>query len=175
MLDAYELEELFSEIYNNLIEEIHLANRLGHLDEVLKKYGIKSKKTEKKYFELNRAKILLVGDLQVSIDIIYKILKDYGLTTERIEHVSYDQAKTFPWNKIENSMIYTDIFLGPIPHKLTSIQKYSSLIAMIEANSESYPKLHRLEANQMLKITKTSFMEALKKSELINSVIFDLN
>lgn len=175
MLNAHELEELFSEIYNKLVEEVHLANRLGNLDDVLTKYGVKSFNEEKKYIELNRAKILLVGDLQVSIDIIYRILKDYGLPSERIEHVSFEQATTFPWNKIENSMIYTDIFVGPIPHKLMSIQKHSSLIAMIEANPEKYPLLHLLEANQSLKITKTSFIKALKESELINSLYIDMN
>jgi hypothetical protein len=172
MLNANEMEDLFSEIYYKLLEELHLANRLGDIDSVLEKYGIESYKEEKKYIELNRAKILLVGDLQVSIDIIYRILKDFDLSPERIEHVSFKEAKIYPWNKIENSMIYTDIFVGPIPHKLSSIKNHTSLIAMIEEKPQRYPRLHRLEANKALKITKNSFLEALKHSELIKNILF---
>jgi hypothetical protein len=170
MLGIKELEALLERVYDKLTEEIIYANRTHQLESLLEKYNLSDVTSKERYIELNRAKILLVGDLKVKMSTIYQILKEYDLNQDHIEHVSYEDSQTYPWHKLKNSMVYTDVFIGPIPHKVTGIANYSSLLAMIESQPEDYPKLHRLESGNELKITKSNFTEALSNSELLKIV-----
>ena len=65
-------------------------------------------------------------------------------------------------------MSYSDILVGPLPHKVKGIENYSSFLAMAEANPEEFPKIIRLEGSNELKITKHSFLDGLLKTRLYN-------
>lgn len=167
MLGMKELDELLEKIYTELAQEVILANRTGRLADVLKKYHIYQEPTDEKYIELHRAKILLVGDMPLKLTQIHGVLKEYALTSEHIEYIDYEQAKTFSWSSLENSMVYTDVMIGPVPHKVMGIDSYGGIISKMEENPDHYPKLHKLMAGHELKITKTNITEAIKNSYLL--------
>lgn len=167
MLGLKELDELLEDVYAKLAQELILANRTGQLNDVLKKYDIQQETPEESYIELHRAKILLVGDMPMKLTQIHGVLKEYALTPDHIEYIDYEQAKTFAWPALENSMIYTDVMIGPVPHKVTGINSYGGIISKMEDNPHRFPKLHKLMAGNGLKITKTNLTEAIKNSYLL--------
>ena len=167
MLGHKELDELLEKVYHQLVEEIIFANRTNRLNQVLEKYGFNDAPNEIDYIELTRAKILVVGDLQIKSNHLHAIMKDYDLDPDHMQFVSYEDAKTYPWESLKHSMTFTDVFIGPMPHKVLGIEHHASIISKIEADPHSYPRLHKLTAGHQLKITKNTFEQALKASYLL--------
>lgn len=63
-------------------------------------------------------------------------------------------------------MNYSDIIVGPTPHKAKGIGGYSSAISMMEHNPEEYPKLVKAETTtRKLKLTVASFEAALRQTQ----------
>ena len=67
-------------------------------------------------------------------------------------------------------MTYSDVLVGPLPHRVEGIDGYSSFLAMVEANPEDFPKIIRLESANELKITKESFKNGLLNTRLFNDL-----
>ena len=63
-------------------------------------------------------------------------------------------------------MNYSDVLVGPMPHKVKGIEGYSSFLAMVEHCPEEFPKVIRLENANELKITKESFKTGLLETRL---------
>lgn len=160
-----ELEELINDIQIKISEEISLANRNGCLDEVLKKYDYGQEEKYYPYVDVSRGKILLLGYSEVSINDIYGICKGYGIEKKDIDIMTeYDKLPHFQCDNLRCSNKYSDIFIGPLPHKMSGIGKHSSLLSMIEEKPDDFGKLYTFNDSGVLKITK----ESLKKA-IINS------
>ena len=164
VLGIEELEELIEKVKEHIEKEIIKANRSGELDEFLVKCGY----VEESYFYSvpNTSKVLVIGASQVAENVLKGIIKDLGLDKDRFEFIlDYNDAKNFPMDILKYNSKYCDILMGPIPHKTTGMGDCSSIIAEITNHQEDYPKLNVMRASGEIKITKTSFKEALLNSQ----------
>ena len=105
----------------------------------------------------------------ISKDIMVSIAKKYGIKESRLEfELDYNRLHNYNFKNLRNNMLYSDVLVGPLPHKVKGIENYSSFLAMAEANPEEFPKIIRLEGTNELKITKQSFLDGLLKTRLYN-------
>ena len=169
-LNTEELSYLIDEIKDEIEKEIIRANRTGTLKEVLEKYNFEVE--EYAFFEPRIAKVLVIGQSSVSVEVLKSVLKKYNISKERFEFVlDYNDAKNFPMDTLRFNSKYCDIFAGPMPHKTTGMGDCSSILAEIQNNQAEYPKLTKLISGRELKITKNSFEEALLNSQLMKNII----
>lgn len=174
MLEYNELEILIEEITEKITREIIMANRTGNLNEVLKKYGLDESITsdENLLLNMNKAKILLIGNTETKVSDLMKAAKYMGIDAEKIEYfLDYEKITNFNFGKLRYSTVYSDILVGPIPHKVKGIEENSSLIVMIESNQEEFPKLTKVMSEGELKISKNSFQKALQNTRLYRDLI----
>ena len=89
---------------------------------------------------------------------LVNIARKYGIKENRIEfELDYARLTNYNFSKLRNSMVYSDVLVGPMPHKVEGIEGFSSFLAMTEANPEEFPKIIKLESSNELKITKNTF------------------
>lgn len=106
-------------------------------------------------------KILVIGQSVTSRDNLLGIVKIYGY--EKKDFVfwdDYDKIKTYAERMSGGS--FTSIIAGPMPHKVSGVGDYSSLIEKMKQPGYPYMEEARNEGGE-LKITKTSFKKALEK------------
>lgn len=173
MLDSQKLQFLIDEIYSKIVEEVTLANRTSQdeLNKVLDKYGFAEKKQSYQYCNVRSSKIIVFGRTEIKQNILNAIAKALGIQPERIDYVSYDDTTNYDISNLEYSNKYSDILVGPVPHKAKNMGDYSSMIESIEANSECFPPLIRVtDETGTLRISKTSFKTALSKTQLFKEL-----
>lgn len=169
VLDIDEIELLLNDIYEKLKIEIIGANRTGNLSDVLKKYNLETQDCF--YYEPHIAKVLVIGQTDVGISDLKRVLKKYHIPENKFEFVlDYNDAQNYPMDNLRFNQKYCDIFVGPMPHKTTGMGNCSSIIAKIKQNQSEYPKLTELKDSNGLKITKKSFENAIISSEIIKIV-----
>lgn len=169
MLNYTDLKNLIDEIYIKITEEITLANRSSEeeLNAVLDKYGFSEKKENYLFCDVKSSKILVLGNTQLSVRDLGGIAKSMGIDPDRLDYeLEYERITNYNVENLKYNTKYSDVLVGPVPHKAKGISGASSLIAYIEKNSEEFPKLIRMTDSNALKITKTSFREALTQTRL---------
>lgn len=165
-----DLTIVLEKVYQKLVQEIAKANVENRIDEVLKKYGLQDE-VEYPYYDIANSKILVVGDSAISKDMLINIARKYGIKENRIEfELDYTKLTNYNFSKLRNSMVYSDVLVGPIPHKVEGIEGFSSFLAMTEATPEEFPKIIKLESSNELKITKNTFINGLLESRLYNDL-----
>ena len=165
ILDIDELQE----VIEKFTEMITLANRTGNILEILEKFNIDCEQYA--YCEYKIAKILVIGYSEVNIVDLKRVIKKYHLDENKFEFVIDDESiKSYPMNSLRNNYKYSDIFIGPIPHKTTGMGDCSSIIAEIKNHQDEYPKLTELRDANVLKISKSSFDKAILNSELFKKI-----
>ena len=105
-------------------------------------------------------KILVIGQPVVSTDKLLGIVKAYGY--EKGDFVfwnDYDKIKSYAERMAGGS--FSGIIAGPMPHKVSGLGDYSSLIEKMKQPGYPYMKETRSESGE-LKITKNSFRKALE-------------
>lgn len=163
-----DLAEILEKVYSKIAKEITDAYYNDEIDYILEKYDLKDE-ISYSYYDFNNAKILVVGNSMISKDVMISIAKKYGIKENRLEfELDYDRLHNYNFGNLRNNMSYSDILVGPLPHKVKGIENYSSFLAMAEANPEEFPKIIRLEGSNELKITKQSFLDGLLKTRLYN-------
>lgn len=170
LLSVIDLAKIKSKIFAKIAAEIEIANKEDLIDDLLKKYGIVIEQ-EQPYIDTRRAKILVLGALAGNVD-DYKIqLSKLGLNKNNVDFISdYDELKRFDAQRLEYSTEYSDIIYGPNPHKQINIGDNSSLLTLLQRNPEKYPRVIEAVANNKLKISISSFREALLKTRLFESI-----
>ena len=163
-----ELIEIIEKIYQKLIKEVTTAYYDGNLQDVLDKYDM-NEKISYSYYNANNAKILVIGATRVKVNELRAIAEEMGIPPKRIDfELEYDKIQKYNFGKLQYSMVYSDVLIGPMPHSTKGKGYSSSFIADTYNYPEKYPNIVKLVANNMLKITKISFREALKKTKLYN-------
>lgn len=165
-LGLAEMEILIASAQQKLSEELILANHLGTLDDVLSKYGLK--KSSPRYFSevARHPKVLVCGDLGIKQKDLSGLIKNMSLNPDQFEFVAYDDVTNYNFSKLEYNSSYSDILFGPAPHQAKGADGYRSIINCIESQPEIYPKMLRIETfSGELKISKTSFSSALKRTQ----------
>ncbi|MBO4485303.1 MAG: hypothetical protein J5738_07945 [Lachnospiraceae bacterium] len=165
MYDCYELEEIEEKVRfkfeNNLEEILTRLNRTEELETFLKMMGLQELVEHDKRVYACGGKILVIGQSEIGADKLKGIASGvFGIDKDRVECLlEYEDAKGFDFSKIKYNEKYSCILVGPMPHSGKVKSKYSGIITSLE-NDEGYPPVVRMGA-QSLKITKTSFREAL--------------
>lgn len=164
------------DVYNAILEKISKEVREAGSDdekllELIKKYNLFEPEETYYYDELN-PKILVVGEMSFSMDIFYRIASnEFNIDRNQIDVIDYHKAKHFDFQSLKGYSKYTDIVVGPNAHKAEGIDGYSSLISMIKAEQDNYPKLtEATDSSGKLKFTKTSLRSALSKTRLASMV-----
>lgn len=168
VLQSNELDALFEELSNHIKIDLYQANseqRLNgylesiHYDYLVHKYN--------KYYDMSRAKIVLIGDSCLSVRDIKMHVKKKGLDPNRVELIlDYDKLTNFDINKFRNNANYSNIIFGAIPHKIKGIGDYKSAISMMQQESEQFPKIIIATDGHGNKITKSSLDKALEKTQM---------
>lgn len=115
--------------------------------------------------EVYRGKILVIGSCEVSKRVVEKILKVYNMRISDFIFVPYDKVKSFDFEKVLNSNKYTDIFVGPTPHKAKHLEGSTSPNQFFIDNQERVAPIITLrQKNGNLGISKENFIEAILQS-----------
>lgn len=163
-----DLAKILEKVYSKIAKEITDAYYNDEIDFILTKYDLNDE-ISYSYYDFNNAKILVIGNSMISKDIMVSIAKKYGIKESRLEfELDYNRLHNYNFKNLRNNMLYSDVLVGPLPHKVKGIENYSSFLAMAEANPEEFPKIIRLEGTNELKITKQSFLDGLLKTRLYN-------
>lgn len=113
------------------------------------------------------AKVLVVGQPAISLMDIKKCIQNLGLDMNRFDFVlNYESSNSLSniIDSIKNGgNKYCDIMFGPIPHKIKNMGDGNSLISILEKEN-NVANIVRITCGGVLKISKTSFLEALKKT-----------
>ena len=67
-------------------------------------------------------------------------------------------------------MSYSDILIGPIPHKVKGLDESSSFLSMVRKNPNMFPKVIDIRNSNELKIKKTSFLNGILKTRLHSEI-----
>ena len=160
------LAEILESIYAKISKEVVNAYNENKLDELLEKYGLQDE-VEYNYYDSNSSKILILGDLATNKNELLGKAKSLGINKEQIEFgPDYVRMHNFDYEKLRNNFTYSDVMVGPIPHKGKNIKGYSSFLAMAKAMPSEFPKIIQLESSNELKITKHSFEHGIKQTRL---------
>ncbi|MGG0716278.1 hypothetical protein ABE096_01585 [Robertmurraya massiliosenegalensis] len=166
-----QLLDIIAEASYRLHSELRAAGRKNKLQEYLISIGMgdlfPEEKDAYKFESYPDGKILIIGRNEVKPQVIIGTLKDLGIPKEQIELcLGYDEAKTYPYNKLQYNPKYRAVLFGPLPHSVVGKGESSSIITHLETN-EGFPRVIRLTANNELKMTKSSLKSAV--SELLHT------
>ena len=163
-MEELNLIELTEKITQKIIREVTEAYHANQINEILKKYGL-DEEIQYSYYDINRAKILVIGNSRVNKNDLYGIAKSLGIRRDILEfELDYIRIHNFDFNNLRNSMVYSDVLVGPMPHRAEGIDGYSSFLAMADSHPEEFPKIIKLQSSNELKITKESFRNGLQNT-----------
>lgn len=170
-MDNMDLVQILEKIYQKLTKEVTAAYYNGTLDKLLRKYELEDE-VEHFYYDSKNSKIIVIGDSEIHKNEMENISKSKGIDPRRIEFVlDFDKFTNYNFNKFKHNVSYSDILLGPIPHKVKGLDESSSFLAMVRKNPDMFPNVIDLRSSSKLKITKQSFINGLLKTRLYNDEI----
>ncbi|HOI25294.1 MAG TPA: hypothetical protein PK581_06845 [Caldisericia bacterium] len=160
------LLDIIAEASHRLHLELRRTYETGGLQEYLCGIGMSDLYPidEITLYETNPDGLILVfGDSSIKGCEIMGVMKDLGISKDRIElHLSYEEIKSFQFKKIQYNPKYRLILFGPVPHSGEGKQEKSSIISQLESD-DGYPKIIRLTDGHGLKITKTNLRATLEE------------
>lgn len=171
-----ELSSIKARIISKVQKEIDMANKNDELELILEKYGI-TLEEERLPINTRTYRILVVGALAGSIKDYQSASKKVGINPDHIEFIDYDSFKKFDVVKLEYSNEYSDIILGPVPHKVEGMGDTRSFASLVEREPLKYPRAIRANANSLehqLKLSISTFKECLTKTFYYESLLQEL-
>ena len=171
-MDKMDLIQLRESVFQKITKELTNAYFNGTIDDFLEKYDLKEENTDESfYYDSNNAKIIVIGDSRISKSDMEGLAKHNGINPRRIEFVlDYEKLTNFNFEKFRNNMKYSDILVGPIPHKVKGLDAASSFLNMVNNQPDCFPRVIALRDANELKITKQSFLNGLLKTRLFNEI-----
>lgn len=166
MLGVVELTELEQKLQDTLAERLlEILTRLNRTDklntwlELMELTNLLQSDTS--YFTYRSAKILVIGESQIKLNVLKAIIQNLGIDFKRFELcLDYNDTKNFNFNKLRYNSQYSLVLVGAMPHKTSGTGDFSSAIARME-QEDGFPPVVRFKD---LKITKTTLKEALQES-----------
>lgn len=169
-MDNMDLVQILEKIHQKLTKEVTNAYYNGNMDELLNKYGLEEE-VEHFYYNYNNSKIILIGQSRVNKSDLEHIAKDNGIDPKRIEfELDYEKLTNYNFERFKYNMSYSDVLIGPMPHKVKGLDESSSFLSMVREHPEDYPKIIELRDANELKITKQSFFNGLLETRLYNEI-----
>lgn len=153
------LQDTFAE---RLLEILTRLNRTDKLNTWLELMGLTNLlQPDTSYFTYRSAKILVIGESQIKLNVLKAIIKNLGIDFNRFEFcLDYNDAKSYHYEKLRYNSNYSLVLVGAMPHKTSGTGDFSSAIARME-QEDGFPPVVRFKD---LKITKTTLKEALQES-----------
>lgn len=168
-MDNMDLVQILNKIYQKLTKEVSSAYYNGNIDELLSKYGIEE--VGHFYYNYNNSKIIVIGESRVNKSDLKYIAKKNGIDPKRIEfELEYEKLTNYNFEKFKYNMSYSDVLIGPIPHKVKGLDASASFLSMVREHPEDYPKIIELRDANELKISKQSFLNGLLETRLYNEI-----
>lgn len=168
-LEYNELEPIINATIEKIRADIIRANMMGTLDLVLEKYGMDVALPSADTRHRTGDTILVLGALNISKDDLNNLFRKFKVKERCFEFVEYDDVTNFNFSKLVANTKYSDIFVGPVPHKASNIGDASGVIEYLQNSDEISAKVTVLrDASGELKISKRTFRNALEDSILIN-------
>ena len=166
-LNSIELASLIEKVVSRITKEIEIANRNDDINSYLSSIRCEDLvERYNTYYDSRNAKILVVAGTEVNADDLRMTAKKNGINPNLLElRLDYNKNKHYDFSKLKNNSQYSDIIFGPVSHKVTRLGDYSNIIEMFNQNPEEYPKVIKASTGNDLKLTKTSFTDALKKTQ----------
>ncbi|CDB35288.1 putative uncharacterized protein [Phascolarctobacterium sp. CAG:266] len=166
MLGVVELTELEQKLQDTLAERLlEILTRLNRTDklntwlELMELTNLLQSDTS--YFTYRSAKILVIGESQIKLNVLKAIIQNLSIDFKRFELcLDYNDTKSFNFNKLRYNSQYSLVLVGAMPHKTSGTGDFSSAIARME-QEDGFPPVVRFKD---LKITKTTLKEALQES-----------
>lgn len=173
ILNYDDLMILMNKLIDKIQTDIFKANASGELENFIIKLGYKSISNDilpsYNYLNFERSKILVLAH-NLDKTILLQAAKELGIESDRLDLVEY--KSNFDFKTLKRSVKYSDILIGPIPHKVKNMGDASSFLAEYEINPKDYPMVQRIETlARNLKITKTAFVNCLLNSQYYENVI----
>ena len=112
-------------------------------------------------------RILVLGSSQVAVEKLREAAGELQIPGGLLDFITeYRCAKNYDYRKLKNSLVYSDVLVGPMPHKVRKADtgRGSSFIAQAELHPEVFPHMVELRSGHELKITRHSFQEGLKQT-----------
>lgn len=165
-----EICEIKSKVLSKIMSELDLAISEDKVDEFLGKYSI--------IFEINpfpvqpkTMKILVFGALSGNVNNFKLAAKKLGIDERHIKfECDYKDLQRYDVSRLEYSAEYSDIIFGPNPHKQIGIGDYASALSKMKNEPDKYPRVIESIANNSLKITISSFKEAILNTRYYESI-----
>lgn len=174
-LTPNEISKIQSSLFSRIREEFEKANERNELERIIDKYGISFDPEPVPVFTKTQ-KILVLGDIAVPKQVLVKAAKyEFGISENNLEFENdYERLGRFNTTTLKYSTVYSDIILGPVPHKQAGIGDNSSLATAIERDKVAYPRL--LKSKNLSKpLSKTEFIELLNNSRYVETLRKEVN
>ena len=171
-MDKIDLVQLQEKVLQKITRELADAYSNGTVEDFFEKYDLKEESNDESfYYDINNSKIIVIGDSRISKSDMEGLAKHKGLNPQRIEFVlDYEKLTNFNFERFRNNMKYSDILVGPIPHKVKGLDAASSFLNMVNNQPDCFPRVIALRDSNELKITKQSFLNGLLKTRLYNEI-----
>lgn len=173
VLDYKQMASLINSVTERITKELYIANRLGTLEEVLKKYDLEEEKEIVSSCYLPNSKVLIIGAVNANKNDIYKTFKKLEISPDRVEiYEDYEKLTGFDAEKLRYNTKYSDILVCAMPHKMKNIGDYPDLISMIEHNQSEFPLLNKItNESGELKFSINGLRNAIKKTRIFRDTL----
>ena len=162
-LDVDEMKLLNEEVINEITANLYRANISGTLEEYLKKIDFKSEETITSCDCPVNPKLIIIGQINIKKQDYEKCLKQLGLDKNKVDiYDDYDKLPGKSFAFLENSMKYSDILVAAMPHSMSDINGFPSLISKVEHEQKKYPLLTKIQNKAgKMKFTLSALRDAL--------------
>ena len=177
-LNPEELQAFIEEALNKVHLDLIRGNQRGELREVAERYNLtellEGSAPSCDFYRNNarRAKILVLAIQLPNVD-DWKLRakKKYRIPPDRIEFQAI--KSNFDYGHLAYSNAYSDVIVGPVPHKGVGIDDNSSFLAAVCRHPEDYPKVHRMvDSNGELTLSQSAFERCLGATNFIKECIY---
>lgn len=176
-LHPEELDTLINEVLNKIQLELIRGNAQDELDKVLTKYGL-SELFESVSPSCDFYKTNIRGTKILVLAVEFPNVDRWKLTAKKKFNISQDRIEfqviknNFDYGKLRNTSAYSDIIVGPVPHKGVGIGDNSSFLAEVERHREEYPKVHRMQdGTGTLMWSQAAFERCLANTNFVNECL----
>lgn len=166
-----QINEILQKIIAKARHELQIAQENGTVEDLMDDYGVK---LEANPMPVNPrlSKILVVGALAGKQNDYIMSARKLNINENNIEfETDYSKMNNLSLTKLKYSDVYSDVIFGPIPHSMIGKDDSSSIIALMEKESDKYPRVIRASANNELKLTITSFRKSLRETRYFENII----
>ena len=164
MYSVQDIDTIMETVIRPYIDNLNLE---GRLDEFLLKMRVDYCSSPTTQSTQRKKKYIVLGDSEISKHAIESLFESIlGIAPEQLELViEYGKVKNFNFSKCQKNPDYEAIIVGPMPHKTTGTNDYSSTVVMMEDPNNNFPHVVRCGRSGSLKISRSSLKSALKELE----------